>query len=97
MFDLPVETNEEKRYYSSFKKDIMKLGFIMLQYSIYLKSVNVKTKVEREIEKIKRICPPIGNIRVLSVTEHQYQNMQIISGEKTFDEQVNSELFLIKL
>ena len=38
MFDLPVETGEEQRAYRQFRKNIMKEGFIMMQYSVYVRT-----------------------------------------------------------
>ena len=35
MFDLPVETLENKRNYTRFRKALLKDGFMMLQFSIY--------------------------------------------------------------
>ncbi|MDR2461742.1 MAG: CRISPR-associated endonuclease Cas2 [Mycoplasmataceae bacterium] len=96
-FDLPIESVEEKRNYTIFRKNLFKLGFIMMQYSVYHKCVNVATKIEREEEKITKILPPYGNIRVLTVTEHQYQKMKIMIGGKTFNEQINEQPNYIKV
>ena len=38
MFDLPVETEEEKRGYRGFRKSLIKEGFIMMQYSVYIRT-----------------------------------------------------------
>ena len=32
MFDLPVETEEERRAYRIFRKNLMQEGFVMMQY-----------------------------------------------------------------
>ena len=37
MFDLPVETDEERRAYRTFRKNLIKEGFIMIQYSVYVR------------------------------------------------------------
>ena len=36
MFDLPVETEEERRAYRIFRKNLMQEGFVMMQYSVYV-------------------------------------------------------------
>lgn len=38
MFDLPVVTEKEKKNYREFRKGLLKEGFIMLQYSIYIRT-----------------------------------------------------------
>ena len=35
MFDLPVDTEKEKRAYRIFRKNLIKEGFVMIQFSIY--------------------------------------------------------------
>ena len=39
MFDLPMETSEERRNYRKFRKNLIKNGFIMMQESVYVKLV----------------------------------------------------------
>ena len=35
MFDLPTNTSEDRKNYTRFRKSLIKLGFDMLQYSVY--------------------------------------------------------------
>lgn len=37
MFDLPVETDEERRAYRIFRKNLIQEGFVMMQYSVYVR------------------------------------------------------------
>ena len=90
MFDLPSVELYEKKDYQQFKKHLMKSGYIMLQFSIYMKSLNAASKTNREIEKIKKHIPPSGNIRILVVTESQYNNMFILLGNKKINEIYNN-------
>ena len=36
-FDLPVVTQKERKIATLFRKNLMKDGFVMLQYSVYLR------------------------------------------------------------
>ena len=38
-FDLPVETPQQKREYTKFRKYLIKSGFMMMQESVYCKIV----------------------------------------------------------
>lgn len=82
MFDLPVETGEEQRAYRQFRKNIMKEGFIMMQYSVYVRTCPSKEFAERIEKRIKRIVPAKGNVRLISITEKQYQDMQIMKKKQ---------------
>lgn len=96
-FDLPTDTPEDKKNYLHFRKNLIKLGYSMIQYSVYSKSINVQTKKEREEKKIINILPSCGDVRMLSITEHQYQGIKILKGQKSIIEMINDERKYIKL
>lgn len=96
-FDLPTDTAEDRKNYSTFRKKLMKLGYSMIQFSVYSKLINVQTKKDREEKKIIKILPSNGDVRMLFVTESQYQNIKILKGEKTLIEMINDERKYIKL
>ena len=39
-FDLPTETKKDRKAHAQFRKDIMRDGFTMFQFSIYLRHCN---------------------------------------------------------
>ena len=96
MFDLPVESKSQQKEYTKFHKSLVSHGFIMIQYSIYVKIVNTESKVKRVIDKIKVDLPSNGNIRILSITDKQYQEMIFLVGDKNLNEQINSDERYIK-
>ena len=95
-FDLPTETNEDKRNHRHFRKALIKNGFIMMQESVYSKlmtSPSVENSVNNLIQKNK---PPKGLVQSLVVTEKQYVKMKCVVGERT-DDIIDSEERLIIL
>ena len=96
MFDLPIETKRQQKEYTKFHKALISLGFIMIQYSIYVKIVNTESKVKRVIDKIKVDLPSSGNIRILAITDKQYQDMIFLVGDKNLNEQINNDERYIK-
>ena len=84
-FDLPTETNEDKRAYRHFRKALIKDGFIMLQESVYTKLIStpsVENSVKNMIQKNK---PEKGIIQTITVTEKQFQKMDYVIGEYKSD------------
>jgi hypothetical protein len=80
-FDLPSITSDDKRHYRKFVKLLKKCGFIMLQESVYsLLSVNQES-VNSKIKIIEKQLPPAGSVMVLSVTEKQFANINILLGD----------------
>ena len=89
-YDLSMKEKNDIKSYNKFRKWIIKRGYIMVQYSIYVKIVNAATKVEYEIKAMKKVLPKYGHVRILRVSDTQYRNMEILSGQKTLNEIVNT-------
>ncbi|MGL5617808.1 MAG: CRISPR-associated endonuclease Cas2 [Metamycoplasmataceae bacterium] len=96
-FDLPSVELYEKKEYLKFRKSLLKNGYIMLQFSVYIKSINTSQKINGEIKKIKNELPNGGNIRIVQITESQYENMFILIGNKKINEIYNNSERYIKI
>lgn len=88
MFDLPVDTGDEKRAYRIFRKNLIKEGFVMMQYSVYIRTCPNRDFAERIEKKLKKYTPATGNVRTLMVTEKQYEDMKLFVGTKRAAEQM---------
>ena len=91
IFDLPTLTKEQRKIYTTFRDNILKDGFIMVQFSVYSRFCRNDTEYLKMLRRIKVYAPRnIGNIRVFKVTEKQYQNMITFSGNLKSDEKLLS-------
>lgn len=86
MFDLPVETEAERRDYRIFRKNLIKEGFSMIQYSIYVRVCPSREYADRLENRICKYLPLEGNVRLLCVTEKQYADMKLLVGSRTTSE-----------
>lgn len=86
MFDLPVETSDEQRAYRKFRKDIISEGFIMIQYSVYVRTCPNREFANQLEKRIQKFVPKEGNVRLLTVTEKQYEDMKLMVGSKKLSE-----------
>ena len=50
MFDLPTDTAKEKKAYRIFRKKLIQEGFVMMQYSVYVR-VCLNRDYAKRIEK----------------------------------------------
>ena len=87
MFDLPTETEDERRSYRKFRKDLMKEGFVMMQFSVYVRTCPTREWSNRLEKRIQKITPKKGNVRLLAVTEKQYEDMKLLVGSKSSEEE----------
>ena len=94
IFDLPVLSKQERRMATQFRKALLDDGFEMLQYSVYTRLCPNRDNAETHLSRIKRFAPKTGSIRMLMLTENQYNTMSIISGERTPQEEVDRPIQL---
>lgn len=81
-FDLPVLTDKNRRDYRTFRKFLIKSGFIMLQESVYCKLAQNSSVAETITSNVKKNKPSEGLVQVLRVTEKQYSKMEYVVGQK---------------
>ena len=84
-FDLPTETNEDKRNYRKFRKTLIQNGFLMLQESVYARMLITPSAGEAVISVIRKNKPPKGIVQILTVTEKQFAQMEYLVGEYKSD------------
>lgn len=82
MFDMPVDTAEERKAYRKFRNFLINEGFIMHQFSIYSKLLLNNSANNAMIERLKTHNPKKGNITLLTVTEKQFSRMIYLNGEQ---------------
>lgn len=85
MFDLPMQTAEDRRNYTAFRRLLIKSGFIMLQESVYTKLMITPSVKESVLQMLKKSKPPKGMVCALEVTEKQFAKMDFIVGEQHSD------------
>jgi CRISPR-associated protein Cas2 len=80
-FDLPTETKRERSIASKFRKEILRDGFAMFQFSIYLRYCSSRENAEVHINRIKRLLPEKGHIGIMTVTDKQFGMMELFYGK----------------
>ena len=84
-FDLPTETKKERKIYADFRKKLLKDGFNMFQFSIYLRHCPSPENAEVHTNRIKSKLPEKGHIGILTITDKQFGSMEIFYGKKIQD------------
>lgn len=80
-FDLPRDSASERRDATVFVKNLIKNGYIMVQESVYCKLIINANYIDSEKEKIRKLKPKRGNILMLTITEKQFNDIEILLGE----------------
>ena len=82
-FDLPVKTPSERREATRFRTFLLKDGYHMLQYSVYARVCNGMDAVEKHRARVRQNLPDNGSVRMLTITEKQYEAIEILLGRLT--------------
>ena len=82
MFDLPVDTKAARKAYAEFRKALIKDGFTMMQFSVYVRHCASEENAEVHEKRVKATLPPDGEVRVIRVTDKQYERMCVYWGKK---------------
>ena len=82
MFDLPMNEPELRREYTQFRKSLLKQGFTMLQYSVYVHYVRSEESEAVYRKRVSDALPTHGQIRLVSVTDRQFGRMEVFVGKK---------------
>lgn len=96
MFDMPTDTNDERKAYRKFRKFLLSEGFIMHQYSIYSKLLLNNSANKAMVDRLQENNPKKGSITLLTVTEKQFSRMIYLNGERNMSV-ANSDSRLIFL
>lgn len=79
-FDLPTETKRERRIYAEFRKNLLRDGFAMFQFSIYLRHCPSRENADVHIKRVKQWLPKDGYVGILTVTDKQFGQMELFRG-----------------
>ena len=71
LFDLPTETKKNIRAYNVFRKNLLKDGFTMFQFSIYVRHCACI---------VNAFLPPYGKVCVITLTDKQFGCIDLYFG-----------------
>jgi CRISPR-associated protein Cas2 len=81
-FDLPVGTPEQRRDAANFRKDLVKDGYIMVQFSVYARPCGSADRVETQVRRLKSKIPPQGEVRGLLISDAQWGRMIVVRSQQ---------------
>lgn len=82
-FDLPTETKKDKKAYTDFRKNLMRDGFTMFQFSIYVRHCASRENMEVHVKRVKSFLPEYGKVGILCITDKQFGDIEVFYGKKS--------------
>jgi CRISPR-associated protein Cas2 len=90
-FDLPTETQKDRKNYALFRKKIMANGFSMFQFSMYIRHCSSRENADVHIKRVKAILPPKGHVGIMCVTDKQFGMIEVFRGREQVDSPETSQ------
>ena len=81
-FDLPVMTKEQRRKAALFRKDLLKDGFGMMQYSVYARNCASGESASVHIGRVRSRVPEEGLVSIVKITDKQFGEAINLVGRK---------------
>lgn len=81
MFDLPMHDKPMRKAYALFRKRLMRDGFTKMQFSVYIRNCSSRENAEVHLRRVEEAVPEDGEVRVLTVTDKQFERMRVFWGK----------------
>ena len=94
-FDLPTETRKERKVASEFRKKLLKDGFEMYQFSIYVRFCASMENADVHSKRVRLSLPEKGRISIMRITDKQFGMIETFQGlKKASNPKVSQQLEL---
>ena len=93
MFDLPVVLAEERKAANDFRHLLLSLGFEMSQLSVYMRFCTSPAQLETYCKYIEEGLPPGGNVKIIQITDKQYERIISFRGKSRQEKNKTPDLF----
>ena len=93
LVDMAAATRHERKIKREFEERLFKAGFNLLQEGVYTRLADGRSNAELHRKRLRAVKPEVGNVRLIVMTERQFQSAEILSGEECAQEtEVGSQL-----
>ena len=92
----PTEKWGTKTEYTKLRKFLHKDGYLRIAPEVYMRIVQNRKASEKHFRRIEEYAPKTGTVRLLRLTEKQY-NIYLVTGEPDYQEKIvgtNSHIML---
>lgn len=85
LFDLPTATKKDINEYTKFRKNLIRDGFTMFQFSIYVRHCASMENAEVHRRRVKANLPKFGKVGIICITDKQFANIELFYGPKPIE------------
>lgn len=82
-FDLPTHTKDQRKAASKFRNSLLKDGFSMMQFSVYVRHCASREVVSVHEGRVRTFLPDKGEVSMMQITDKQHSMMKNYWGTST--------------
>lgn len=82
LFDLPTREACQRKAAATFRKQLLREGFNMLQLSVYVRPCPSEESATHLRQRLRKNIPAEGHVRLISITDHQFGRMEVFMAQK---------------
>ena len=84
----PTDKWGTKTEYTRLRKFLQRDGYIRIAPEVYMRIVQNRKASEKHYRRIEEAAPKTGIVRLLRLTEKQFANIYMVTGEADYQEKV---------
>ena len=82
----PTDKWGTKTEYTNLRKFLRKDGYLRISADVYMRIVQNRKASEKHYRRIQEYAPKTGIVRMLRLTEKQYKNIYMLTGDEDYQE-----------
>lgn len=75
-----------KKEYTALREFLHKDGYLRIAPEVFVRVVQNRKAAEKHYRRIKKYAPKTGVVRMLRLTEKQYNSIYMVTGEMDYQE-----------
>ncbi|NLA70184.1 MAG: CRISPR-associated endonuclease Cas2 [Clostridiales bacterium] len=77
----PTNQRGTKMNYTAFRKFLISDGYQRIGTELFMRVSNNRKSMEKHLKRMEEYNPGTGTIRIIKMTEKQYENIRYLTGE----------------
>ena len=82
----PTDKWGTKTEYSKLRKFLQKDGYLRIAPEVFMRIVQNRKASEKHYRRIQEVAPKTGVVRLIRLTEKQYNNIYMVTGSPDYQE-----------
>ena len=82
----PTDKWGTKTEYTKLRQFLQKDGYLRIAPEVYMRIVPNRKAAEKHYRRIDEVAPKTGVVRLIRLTEKQYDNIYMVTGEADYQE-----------